>query len=84
MTQLSQCLRLDLSNTLAGDGKMLAERLVTHYPEVQVIFMSGAAESSQIGLNQFDSGALFLQKPFSSAALASIVREALDRHKVSC
>jgi two-component system, cell cycle sensor histidine kinase and response regulator CckA len=66
------------------DGKMLAERLVTHYPEVQVIFMSGAAESSQIGLKQFDSGALFLQKPFSCAALASIVREALDRHKVSC
>jgi two-component system, cell cycle sensor histidine kinase and response regulator CckA len=66
------------------DGKTLAERLVAHYPEVQVIFMSGAAESSHIRVNQFDSGALFLEKPFSYAALALSVREALDGHMVSC
>jgi CheY-like chemotaxis protein len=60
------------------DGKALAERLIAKYPDVQVIFMSGAAESSHIRVKQLDSDALFLQKPFSCAALASIVREALD------
>jgi CheY-like chemotaxis protein len=66
------------------NGKALAERLTAKYPDVQVIFMSGAAESNHSHVKRLDSGALFLQKPFSCAALASIVREALGGHMVSC
>jgi signal transduction histidine kinase/CheY-like chemotaxis protein len=66
------------------DGESLAERLAARYPDVPVIFMSGATKSDHSRPHQINHDALFLRKPFSCAALASIVREALDAHMVSC
>jgi PAS domain S-box-containing protein len=63
-------------------GGSLADRLVQQYPSLAVIFMSGHREESLIQDGRLDPDVLFLQKPFSRAALAHIVRAALERQAV--
>jgi two-component system, cell cycle sensor histidine kinase and response regulator CckA len=61
-------------------GMELAERLLSLQPGLKVVFTSGytAQEVSPEVLAR--NRAHFLQKPFSHANLASIVRECLDKH----
>jgi two-component system, chemotaxis family, CheB/CheR fusion protein len=57
-------------------GPALADALVTTRPEMKVLFLSGYAPESL--LRGAVTERAFLQKPYTSAALASKVREVLD------
>jgi PAS domain S-box-containing protein len=59
-------------------GVELAKRLKSLQPEMKVLFMSGYTSSNIFEDGILDSGAAFIQKPFSVVSLASKVREVLD------
>ncbi len=61
------------------NGKQLSERLLSHYPQLKVLFTSGYTADvigHHVGL---DRGVPFLRKPFSIQELAGKVREVLDQ-----
>jgi CheY-like chemotaxis protein len=60
-------------------GVELAEKLVTEFPQLKVVFMSGytADEVSPELLKR--ANASFIQKPYGHAELATVVRNALDQ-----
>ena len=58
-------------------GPQLAERLADERPEMKVLFVSGYAENTVLQHGTVDVTTRFLQKPFSSKALARKVRELL-------
>ncbi|MDD5763431.1 MAG: response regulator, partial [bacterium] len=60
------------------NGIELAKRLKSMQPDMKVLFMSGYTSSSTIEDGILESGAAFIQKPFSVVSLASKVREVLD------
>ncbi|MBI4212831.1 MAG: response regulator [Chloroflexi bacterium] len=60
-------------------GTELAERLAQLHPETRVVFMSGFSPDVEIGQRALPSGMAFLPKPFTFSALASKVREVLDK-----
>jgi CheY-like chemotaxis protein len=60
------------------NGRDLAERLVSSYPEIRSIFMSGYTSDVIAHHGVLDDGIHFIQKPFSKQALATKVREALE------
>jgi CheY-like chemotaxis protein len=51
-------------------GKKMAESMLQHRPQMKVLYVSGYGES-------IDSGAAFLQKPFTTDELALKIREVL-------
>jgi CheY-like chemotaxis protein len=59
-------------------GRELADRLRLSRPEIRVLYMSGYTGDAVVlhGVLREDA---FLQKPFTAAALARAVREALDK-----
>jgi PAS domain S-box-containing protein len=59
-------------------GKMLSGHIRTLFPTSAVLFISGYTDSAIVHHGQLDPGIVFLQKPFSPAALAHKVREVLD------
>jgi CheY-like chemotaxis protein len=61
------------------NGRVLAESLVVVRPDLKVLFMSGYTNDVIANHGVLDSGTLFLEKPFSVAALLTRVRQALDR-----
>jgi two-component system cell cycle sensor histidine kinase/response regulator CckA len=58
-------------------GRELAERLITVYPGLRVLFVSGYTEDGDVRQGGRD-GWHFLAKPFTQASLARKVREVLD------
>jgi two-component system cell cycle sensor histidine kinase/response regulator CckA len=58
-------------------GPQLAERLADERPDMKVLFVSGYAENTVLQHGKIDVTTRFLQKPFSSKALARKVREVL-------
>ena len=60
------------------NGKELARKLLSHYPGLKQVFMSGYTADVIAHHGVLDAGMHFLQKPFSLDALASKVRAALD------
>ena len=60
------------------NGRELAERLQSLYPDLEVLFMSGYTADVIAHRGVLDEGVHFMQKPFSSRDLAIKVREALD------
>ena len=63
-------------------GRELSERVTRTWPDIRILVISGYAggqESDADGAISF----LFLQKPFTAAALAAKVREALDSPRAS-
>jgi len=67
----------DLVMPLLG-GRELAHEVATRLPELPVLYLSGYTDSAVLHQGDLAAGTSFLQKPFSPAALASKVREALD------
>jgi PAS domain S-box-containing protein len=60
------------------NGRELADRLTSLRPELKVLYMSGYAETAIVHHGRLDPGTVFIQKPFTPAALAGKVRALLD------
>ena len=61
------------------DGGELRDRLAEVRPGLPVLLMSGFGLDDLIAQGRLDPGTVLLQKPFTATALASCVREVLDR-----
>jgi signal transduction histidine kinase/CheY-like chemotaxis protein len=61
-----------------GNGQTVALEITRARRETRVIFMSGYSPDAVLRHGQLQPGTTFLPKPFTSAALAAKVREALD------
>jgi PAS domain S-box-containing protein len=60
------------------NGRELARRLLSLYPELACLFMSGYTADVIAHRGVLEEGVHFIQKPFSVNGLAAKVREALD------
>jgi PAS domain S-box-containing protein len=60
------------------NGAELAREVKRLRPDLPVLFMSGYTENAVIHNGRLDEGVRLLEKPFTSSALASAVRRALD------
>jgi PAS domain S-box-containing protein len=58
-------------------GRDLARNVAPLLPELKVLYLSGYTDSAVMHQGNLDPGSFFLQKPFTPAALAHKVREAL-------
>ena len=61
------------------NGRDLAERLHTGYPDIKTLFMSGYTANVIAHRGVLEKGVNFIQKPFSRKDLAVKVRETLDK-----
>ena len=59
-------------------GKELAERLLTDYHGLKVLYMSGYTDDAIVHHGVLNDGVNFMQKPFSPAVLAETIRKVLD------
>jgi FixJ family two-component response regulator len=59
------------------NGRDLARNLLSHYPGLKRLFMSGYTADLIAHHGVLDPGVHFLQKPFSIQTLADKVRETL-------
>jgi PAS domain S-box-containing protein len=60
-------------------GYELAQRVQQMLPGLRVLLMSGYTDNATLQSGALDRGIIFLQKPFTPAALAHNVRQILDR-----
>ena len=60
------------------NGRELAEALLADRPALKVMYMSGYTDDAIVRSGSADSGAPFLEKPFSPQVLARRIREVLD------
>ncbi len=60
------------------NGKELAQRMQSLYPNLKCVFMSGYTANVIAHHGVLDEGVHFIQKPFYKNGLAKIVRRALD------
>jgi FixJ family two-component response regulator len=60
------------------NGRELARKLLSLYPGLKCLFMSGYTADIIAHHGVLDEGVKFLQKPFSLNTLTAKVREALD------
>jgi signal transduction histidine kinase len=83
-TRLAECHAGDIHLLMTDvimpemNGQELAQRLMSLYPRLKCLFMSGYTADIIAPKGVLDDGIHFIQKPFSMAALAAKVREALD------
>ena len=61
------------------NGRDLARNLLSIYPDIKRLFMSGYTANVIAHHGVLDEGVLFIQKPFTSKELAVSLREALDK-----
>ena len=61
------------------NGRDLAKHLLSLYPRLKRLFMSGYTADVIAQHGVLDEGVSFIQKPFSMQALAAKVRETLDK-----
>lgn len=61
------------------NGRELAKSLLTLYPEISRLFMSGYTADVIAHHGVLDEGVHFIQKPFSAKDLAARIREVLSR-----
>jgi signal transduction histidine kinase/DNA-binding response OmpR family regulator len=60
------------------NGHDLAKNLLSDYPQIRRLFMSGYAADVNADTGVLDGGAYFIQKPFTKKDLASMLRKVLD------
>lgn len=61
------------------NGRDLAEKLLSDYPKMRVLFMSGYTANVIAHRGVLDAGVHFIQKPFSNRDLAVKVREVISQ-----
>jgi YesN/AraC family two-component response regulator len=61
------------------NGRDLAGQIITLYPDIRLLFMSGYTANVIAHHGVLDDGVAFIQKPFSMADMTTKVREVLDR-----
>jgi len=61
------------------NGRDLANNLLSLYPNLKRLFMSGYTANVIVHHGVLDEGVYFIQKPFSRTDLAAKVREVLDQ-----
>ena len=61
------------------NGRDLARRLLSLYPDIKRLFMSGYTADVIAHHGVLDEGVHFIQKPFSKTELSNKVREALEK-----
>ena len=61
------------------NGPELAKRLMSLYPEMKVLYMSGYAKNFISHQGILEKGMEYIQKPFTVNELATRVREVLDK-----
>ena len=71
----------DLGLPGAMDGRALADRVRTIRASIKILITTAYAGNALIHEGRLDPGVELLSKPFSFAALASRIRELLDRHE---
>jgi len=59
-------------------GKELADKLKAEYPYLKVIYFSGYTDESIVHHGVLETGAEFIQKPYSNKELAKKIRDVLD------
>jgi len=59
-------------------GPEVAKAVQVHVPKIKVLFMSGYTDHAVLRNGELNNSVGFIQKPFSSQALAKKVRETLD------
>ncbi len=62
-------------------GRELASNLRTSRPKTKILYLSGYTEDAVVHEGVLESGASFLQKPFTLQTLARKVREVLDHDR---
>ena len=60
------------------NGRELARSLLSHYPDLKLLFMSGYTANVIAHHGVLDEGVHFIQKPFSMKDLGGKLREALE------
>jgi len=60
------------------NGRDLAAKLIDHYPNIKLLFMSGYTADVIAHQGVLDDGVAFIQKPFSMGDMTEKVREVLD------
>lgn len=60
-------------------GRPLAKQLALLRPGVRILYMSGYTDDAVLRHGVMGKGSAFLQKPFLPSALATRVRDVLDR-----
>jgi len=73
-------IRLLLTDVIVPEmnGREVAERLQSLYPDLKHLFMSGYTANTIAYHGVLDEGVNFIQKPFSKKDLATMVRKVLD------
>jgi CheY-like chemotaxis protein len=61
------------------NGQALARTLLSQYPHIKSLFMSGYTPDVIAGHGVMDEGMNFIRKPFSIKDLATKIREVLDK-----
>jgi PAS domain S-box-containing protein len=61
------------------NGKQLYGQVKRMYPDIKVLYMSGYTDEVIVRHGAMEEGGRFIQKPFSSQALAVMVRRVLDQ-----
>jgi two-component system cell cycle sensor histidine kinase/response regulator CckA len=59
-------------------GKVMAEWLLTTYPDLKILFTSGYTDDAIAQHGVLEAGVAFLPKPYTPGILARRVRELLD------
>lgn len=62
-------------------GRDLADRLVTKFPKVRVLYISGYTHDGAVQTRALGTGEAFLQKPFALSELSRTIRELIEIEK---
>jgi DNA-binding NtrC family response regulator len=65
------------------NGRDLAKTLLSLYPDLKRLFMSGYTADAIAHHGMLDEGVHFIQKPFSMGDLTAKVREALENQRTA-
>jgi two-component system cell cycle sensor histidine kinase/response regulator CckA len=59
-------------------GRQAAEQILANRPTIKIVYMSGYTDDIVLRHGVVESGGAFLQKPFTTMALAQLIRTILD------